>query len=241
MLGHLAHHEARFLEGVGAMQHLSRAEGAGLGTIGLDVGYGAGLPAPGMVYEQLGIHPEQVVEQVFVLAGVTCAERATRDVSHRAQTRLVELAGRRAAHTPEVGKGTMVPEQVPVAHLVELGDARPVLVGRHVLRDDVHRHLCEVEVGAQPDGCRDSRLREHVAGEHRGEFVRRHACRAQVSRHVDEDLVDGIDVDVLRCDVAQVYLVDLGAALEVEGHPWRGDDVVEGEAGVLPQLIIVAR
>lgn len=57
--------------------------------------------------------------------------------------------------------------------------------------------------------------------------------RTQVARHVDEDLVDGVDVDVLGSDMTQVYLVNLRTALQVEGHAWRGDDIVEGELGVL--------
>ena len=127
----------------------------------------------------------------------------------------------------------MVPEQAAIAHLVELGDAGPIRAGGYVLGNDIHRDLGKVEVCAEADRGRDARLGQNVRDEHGGELVCRHAGRAQVARHVDEDLVDGVNVDVLGSDMTQVYLVNLRTALQVESHAWRGDDIVEGEFGVL--------
>ena len=127
----------------------------------------------------------------------------------------------------------MVPEQAAIAHLVELGDACPIRAGGYMLGNDIHRDLGKVEVGAETDRGRNARLGQNVRDEHGGELVCRHAGCAQVARHVDEDLVNGVDVNVLGGDMAQVYLVNLRAALKVEGHAWRGDDIVEGELGML--------
>lgn len=194
-----------------------------------------------MVYEKLGVHAEELVEQVLVSACVSPGDRCPCDFPHRTQPHLVELAGRGTPHPPEVREGTMVPEQATIAHLVELGDARAICAGGQVLGDDVHRDLGEVEIGADADGCRDARLREHVAHEHGGELMGRHGCRAQVARHVDEDFVDGVDVYVLGCHVAQVDFVDFGAALQVEGHARLRDDVIEGQLGMEVKFLGVAR
>ena len=50
-IGHLLHHDARFLAVVGALQYLSVAHRIGFGPICLHGFHRAGFPAPGMVDE----------------------------------------------------------------------------------------------------------------------------------------------------------------------------------------------
>ena len=127
-----------------------------------------------------------------------------------------------------------------VGHLVQFGDAYPVCVGRTVLRLDVHGDLAEVEVGADAGGGRDARFPEHFLDELACQLVRGELVGPEVGGGVNEDLVDRIDVDVLRGDVAQVDAVDVAADLHVMCHPGRGDDVVELQGRVTLQLRVDA-
>ena len=62
--------------------------------------------------------------------------------------------------------------------------------------------------------------------------MRRHLPAAEIVRHVDEHLVDGIDVDVLRRNIAEIDLVNAGADLHIARHARRRDEIAEGERGV---------
>ena len=126
----------------------------------------------------------------------------------------------------------MRPVFAAVAGFVELGNAHAVRVGRTVLGLDVHRHLAEVEVRTDPGRGSDAGLAEHLADQFAGELVGREPVGLEVGGGVDEDLVDGIDVDIFRSDVAQVHAVDAPADFDVVGHLRRGDDVVQLQGGV---------
>ena len=235
---HLADDQAGLLVGVGVLQHLTRGDAVGLGLVGLDIGNGAGLPAPGMVDEQLGVDTEELIEEGFVMEGGGLSHRAAGDIPHGVEA--VGLQGSLVAlpHPPEVGEGAVIPQKGAVGVLVKLRDADTVGVGLGVLGHDIHGHLTEVEIGA--DACRggDARLPQDVADDAAGEVVGGKAALLQIGSRVDEDLVDGVDVDILGGDVLKVDLIDAGAVLHVVGHAGRGDDVVHGQGGVSHQLVL---
>ena len=110
-----------------------------------------------------------------------------------------------------------------------------------MLGHDVHRHLGQVHVLADAGSGRDARLVKHLAHQHHREGPRIQPTGVQIPRDVDEHLVDGVHVHVLRGDVPQVDLVDLRAPLDIERHARRGCDVVQGEGGVRMQFPLVAR
>ena len=47
----------------------------------------------------------------------------------------------------------------------------------------------------------------------------------QVLRCINQDLIDRVDMDVLRGNVPEIDLVDTGAVLHVEGHARRSGDI----------------
>ena len=47
--------------------------------------------------------------------------------------------------------------------------------------------------------------------------------------HVHEDLVDGIDVNVLRGDIFQIDMIDLATDFDIPGHLRRRSHVVHGQ------------
>ena len=119
----------------------------------------------------------------------------------------------------------MRPELFPEGHLIECCDANAVFVGPGLLGFDIHGDLGEEEIGADARRRRDAGIVQHVAHHRHGQLVRRHAIGAQIIRHIDKNLVDGIDDNVLRRDVFQIGGVDPAAVFLVQAHPRRRDDV----------------
>ena len=119
----------------------------------------------------------------------------------------------------------MRPEFFPEGHLIEYCDANAVLIGFGFLGFDVHGDLGEEEIGADARRRRDAGIVQHVAYHRHGQLVGRHAIGAEIICHIDKNLVDGIDNDVLRRDVFQIGGVDSAAVFLVQAHPRRRDDV----------------
>ena len=222
------------------MQHLPRTHAAAHGLVGLDVRHGAGLPAPGVVNEQLRVHAKEPVEQILAAAHPVLPHGTAGDVPHGEQPVGLQLPGIAPAHPPEVRQRTVRPQLAAVAQLRQFRHAHTVLVRRGVLGQNVQGHLAQVQVGADARRGGDAGLGEDLLDDGGGELPGVHAPGLQVGGGVDEHLVDGIDVDVLRRGVAQVDAVNLRAAFHVAGHAGRGADEVQRQAGIPAQLLLIA-
>ena len=234
-IGHLLDHQPPLVEGIRVLEHLPDTDAVARGLVCLDFGDCAGLPAPGVVDEKLGVDAEQAVERVLVCQRPPC------HIAHRPHPVLLQPVGVAVADAPEVSERAMRPEAAAVGLLVQFRDADAVLVGGYVLRHDVHRHLGEIEVCADARrGCNASLLEDALDEPHR-ELMGRQAVHPQILRGVDEHLVDGIDVDVVRRDVPHVDGEDVLADLHVPRHSRRRDDVAEFQCGVRAQFGGVAR
>ena len=183
-----------------------------------------------MVDDEFGIDTKQLIEQFLIV------QRQPRELSHRIDADGAEPCDDAAAEAPEVGHRLVVPQLPSVAHLVEFGNAYAILVGWNMLGDDIHRHLAEVEVGADARRGGDASRLQHLPDHGHCQLVGGHLIRLQVIGDVGEDFVDGIDVDVLGSDVLQVDAVNLTAHLDVFRHPWCGSDVVSFPVGMGGQL-----
>ena len=235
-LRHLPNDPSGLLVVVGALQDLAGADAVGLWPVGLDVLYPAGFPAPGVVDEELGVDAEQPVEQLLVVVFAGFPEGAAGDVAHGVKSGGFQLPGVALAHPPEVRQGAVIPELFPVAQLIQLGDADAVLIRRNVLRHDVHGHLAEVEVAADARRGGDAGGPQDIQNHGLRQLPGCHVIGWEVAGDVHHHLVDGVDMDVLRGDVFQVYVVDLGADLDVLRHPGRGHQVVHRQGGISLQL-----
>ena len=105
-----------------------------------------------------------------------------------------------------------------------------------MLGDYIHRHFAEVEVCANSRSCRDTGCREDIQNDLHGKVMGRQLVGGEVVGDIHEHLVDGVDDDVLRCDILHVNLIDAGAVLHVVRHARRRDDEVNGKGRVLLQL-----
>ena len=208
------------------MQHLSGGEAAALRAVGFDVPDRAGLPAPGVVDEQLGVYAEHAVERLRV------RETEARHVAHRIKPAGGEPFGVARAEPPEVRQRLVIPEQLAVAALGQLRNADAVLVRRTLFGPDVHGDLAQIEVRADPRRGGDAGGAEHVLNDAHGKIMRGLMAHAEIHRRVDEDLIDGIDVDILWRDVFQIDLIDLRAHLDIPGHLRHGDEIAQRLAWV---------
>ena len=235
-LRHLPNDPSGLLVIIGALQNLAGADTVGLRPVRLDVLHPAGLPAPGVVDEELGVDAEHPVEQLLAVVFAGFPEGAAGDVAHGVEAGGFQLPGVALAHPPEVRQGAVIPELFSVTHFIQLGNTDAVLVRRNVLRHDVHGHLAEIEI------CTDARRGGDAGG---SQDIQDHGLRQLTGGHpvgwevagdVHHHLVDGVDMDVLRGDVFQVDVVDLGADLDVPRHPGRGHQVVHRQGRIGLQL-----
>ena len=185
-----------------------------------------------MVDQQLGVDAEQPVEQIFV------RQRAAGNITHGVNAVGLQLSGVAAAHPPEIGKRTVIPQQAAVSAFVQLGNTDAVHVRVDVLCHNIHGHLTEIQVGADPRRGRDTGGLQHIQDDPHGKLPGIAFVRVQVVGHVHQHLVNRIIVDVLGRDVFQVHVVDPGAPLHVMGHPGRSHDVVHRQARVCFQFRI---
>ena len=183
-----------------------------------------------MVDDEFGIDTKQLIEQFLIV------QRQPRELSHRIDADGAEPCDDAAAEAPEVGHRLMVPQLPPVAHLVKLGNAYHVLVGRDMLCDDIHRHLAEIEVRTDARRGGDARRLQHVPDHGHRQLVCRHLVGLQVIGDIGEDLVNRIDVDVFRRNVFEVDAIDLTAHLDILRHPWWCGDIISLPVRVCCQL-----
>ena len=122
---------------------------------------------------------------------------------------------------PDIRQGLVVPEGLAESSLVQVAD-----VVLSVFGGDVQGHLGQEQVGAYASGGADTGLLEHRIHQGHCQLLAGHVIEAKVGGGVDEALVDGVDVDVLRADVAEIDAVDPGGDLHVVAHLGFGHDVV---------------
>ena len=192
-----------------------------------------------MVDQQLGVDAEQLIQQIFVVKLRVFAHGTPGDIPHGAQSHLFQLLRIAGADPPEIRQGAVRPQLLPVAQLVQLGDAHAILVRRNVLRHNVHGHLGKVQICPDPGGGRDAGVFQNVQNDLHGKLLRGHAVELQVICSVNEHLVDGVGVDVLRGDVFEVNIVDGRAGLHIKRHLRGRDDVVDLQFPVLAQFIVI--
>ena len=224
---HLPRDEPRLFKRIRALQHLTGADAVRLGPVGLDVRKRARLAAPCVVDQQLRVHTEHPVQQLLVVKFIRPAERTAGDIAHREQALFLKLFRDPASDAPEIRQRPVRPERFAVAVLGKAGNAHAAFIRRHVFGPDIHGDLRQIQIRADPGGRGDAGRAQHVQNDRPRQLLRRLAVGAQIRRCVDEDLVDGIDVNVLRREIFEVDLIDLRGDTYIVRHLRRRGD--EGE------------
>ena len=119
----------------------------------------------------------------------------------------------------------MRPELPAVAHFVKLRDADAIFIRRDMLCHDVHGDLAEVEIRSDARRGRDARGVQHIEDHGPCQLAGGHVIRLEVAGHIHHHFIDGVDVDILGCDVFEIDIVDLRADLNVFRHLRRRDKI----------------
>ena len=219
------------------MENLPGADAVCFRPVCLDILHPARLPAPRMVDEELSVDAKHPIEQFFIIVFVRLADGASCNIPHGVDADGFQLFCITVSNAPEICQRAVRPKLLTVAHFVKRRNADTIFVWLDVLRHNVHSDLAEIEIAADArrgcDACGVQDVRDHNFCQLTGG----HVVSLQIVRHIHHHLVDGIDMDVLRGDVFQVYVVDLGADLDVFCHPRRGNEIIYLSGWVSRQFI----
>ena len=188
-----------------------------------------------MIDDQLRIDAKGLVEQIFM------RQAQTGNVSHGVAAQLFQTAGETEADAPEIPQGLVAPEQLPVAHLVQLRDTDTVLIRRNPLGHDIHGDLGQVHIGADAGCGGDAGVVKHIPDHGHGQFMGCHIISFQITGDIHEAFIHGIDMDVFIADIFHVDREDFGTDLLIELHARRSDDVVQLQGRIRRQLPGVSR
>ena len=130
--------------------------------IRFDVGDSAWLPTPRMVDKQFGVHAKHAVQQILVVILIGAAHRATCDIPHGQQALSLELFRISSSNTPKISNRMMPPQQFPIRHLVQPGNADAVLPCLDMLGHNVHGNLGQIHVRANTRCSGDTSLSMNV-------------------------------------------------------------------------------
>ena len=199
---HLPDNDPCFLAGVGAGQHLPFTKAVEHRAVLLDVLYCAGFYSKCVVDQNFSVNAEGLIEPLFLGKG------GTGQLAHGADVVPLQPRGSARTDAPEVCQGPVIPQQVAKGCFVQLRNADAVRVGRHLLGGDIQCHFGEIEIGTDTGGCCDARLIQHLPDHGFHQLPGGHVVGLQVRRQIRENLINGIDMDVLFGEEPQIDGVD---------------------------------
>ena len=187
-----------------------------------------------MVNEQLRIDAEQLIQQILIVKPIGIPNGTPGNIAHGIQAVFLQFFGVPPAHTPEIRQRTVVPQQPPVGHFVQLGDADTVLVRLYMLRHNIHGNLAQIQIGADSGSGCDAGDIQHILNDLPDEFIGSQSAVFQVRGHIHEHLVNGIDMDILRGHIFQINLINFGAVFHIMGHSGRRHNIIhrQGRIGI---------
>ena len=112
----------------------------------------------------------------------------------------------------------MIPQLLPITHLIQLTDAHPVFICGDMLRHDIHGHLTEIHIRADTCRGRNTRGLQHITDHRHGQLMGRHLVIVKVVGDIHEHLVDTIHMDILGSYIFKVCLIDTTAHFHVMPH-----------------------
>ena len=231
---HLAYHRPALFKSIGFLKYLPLAHALHGRAQIFHIRHRTRLISPCMINQQLGVDTEQMIQQLFVF------QRRPRHIAHGTDAAALQLSCDTGADAPEVRQRAVIPEQPPVAHLVTGGDPHTGAVRRNMLGHDVHRHLREIHIRADPGRGRDAGCFQDLTDHSLRQRPRIRSERAKIRRQLDENFIDRIGKNILRCHEFQIGAVNIRAVFHIQLHSRRCRDVVQLQTGILLQLIRLA-
>ena len=194
-----------------------------------------------MIDEQLRIDTEYPIQQLLIIILTGLPERASGNVTHRVESLFLEASRVAPTDPPEIRDRPVFPKLPPVAHLIELSNADSVLVSRHMFCDYIHRDLAQIEISPDTRSRSDSCLLQDLPNHGHGQLMRCHLVSLQIGRRVNEDFIDGINMHIFRCDVLEIDIINLSAALDIVGHARSGNHIIDSQRRICLKLIVIHR
>ena len=105
--------------------------------------------------------------------------------------------------------------------------------------DDIHGDLAEVEIAADTGGGGDAGFLQYLQNDPHGKLAGGAAQGSQVVGGIDENLIDGIDMNILRRHMTKIYAVYFRADFHISCHPWRRNNIAQLQFRVCLQLDII--
>ena len=135
----------------------------------------------------------------------------------------------------------MVPECTAVGHFVKLCNTHTVLIGRHMLCGYIHCDFTKIEICSYTCGGGNTRFRKHFLYEHTGKIVSVHSACFKIGGSINKHFVNAVNVDILRCDMAEIHLINPCAVLNIKCHPRWCNNIINGKRRISFKLIIIIR
>ena len=204
------------------MQYLTGADTVSLRSIGFDQVHGHRLIPPGMIDQKLRIDAEHPVQQIFVIVISRSSDRASGHIAHGKHSGGFQLLAVSGADSPEIRQRPVIPQKFPIADLIQFGDPDSVIIRFHMLRYNIHGNLAQVQIGSDSCCGNQSFFLENLCCNSGRQFSRCHTIGFQILCHIQEHLINRIDMNIFRCDIFQINIIDLGTIFQISRHPGRG-------------------
>ena len=171
----------------------------GIRVIILYIGHRDRLYPPGMVDEDLSVHAEGSVKVLLVVLGLFGY------LPHGKEHGTCKPCGLSGADLPEIRKRPVIPQEIAVGLLGKLCYADTVSVGRGLLGNDVHRHLCKIQICPYPYGRRYACCTQDILYYRQGKeafgacIFPKGLCpvKMKISGAVNKAFIDGVYMDIL--------------------------------------------
>ena len=219
LLCHLPNHDLRLCIIRSTMQNLPGADAVGLRAVGFDQIHGHRFVSPGMIDQKLRIDSKHSIQQILIIVITHSADGAAGDISHGKHSGGFQLFTVSCAHPPEVRQRLMVPQQFPIADLIQFCDPYAICIRFYVLGNNIHCHLTQIQICSDPRRDGQSLFLQDFCGNRGCQFFRRHFVDLQILRYIQEYFINGIDMYILRCKIFQVNIIDLCTVLQISRHP----------------------
>ena len=97
---------------------------------------------------------------------------------------------------------------------------------------NIHCHFAEEKVCTDPRCCRNTSGLDDIQNNLHGEIVDCQLIGIQIVCHIHENLVNGVDNNVLRRNILEIHFINPRTVLHVVGHTRRCDDKINRKLGI---------
>ena len=190
-----------------------------------------------MVYQQFCIDSKYLVEQFFIIIFVGFSNRASGNISHRIKAYLFQFLRIASADSPEIRNWFMLPQKLSVRHLIQLCHSHSIFIRFGMLGFYIHGYFTQIQIRADTccrcDSCFCINILDHPGCKCLG----RQLICFQIRCCIDKNLIYGIYMDIFRCNVLQIYIIDSRTVFHIQCHSWGRGHITHSQFRRIGNLI----